>query len=184
MSAEPPPEFGEPPSPSGHQDARARGGSTVLWLLVTAGGLGSAPRAPGTVGTLGGVVLGAPIVCLLSAPGTQVAVLAGLAAILLLAGSLTTAYSLRAFRVKDPSPFVLDEVVGYLVTLALMVPFWGASALLLFAVAFGLFRFFDILKPWPVGPAERLPGAVGIMADDVVAGLLAGAVGIGLAHVL
>jgi len=44
------------------------------------------------------------------------------------------------------------------------------------ALAFALFRLFDILKPWPVGPAEKAPGVLGVMLDDMVAGLLAGVI--------
>jgi phosphatidylglycerophosphatase A len=54
--------------------------------------------------------------------------------------------------------------------------------LLGYSLAFVLFRVFDILKPWPISAAERLPGGIGIMADDFVAGLAAGAVIAVLAH--
>ena len=69
---------------------------------------------------------------------------------------------------KDPGFFVLDEVIGYLVTVL-----WssGPSPLTL-VVAFFVFRFFDVVKPWPVKRLERIPGGDGILLDDVAAGLL------------
>jgi phosphatidylglycerophosphatase A len=74
--------------------------------------------------------------------------------------------------VEDPQFVVIDEWAGLLIPLALTTP--DEPALLL--AAFVLFRLFDILKPWPVSAAERLPGAWGVMADDLVAGGLAAAV--------
>jgi len=77
----------------------------------------------------------------------------------------------RDFGVSDPGPFVLDEVVGQ--SLALLpllpgpMPLWGV------AVAFALFRLFDIWKPPPCAQLERLHGGLGIMADDVMAGVYA-----------
>ena len=73
---------------------------------------------------------------------------------------------------KDPGSFVVDEVVGYLITVAWVTP---PSALTL-GMGFVLFRLFDVLKPWPVRSLERLPGGDGIMLDDVAAGLMALAV--------
>jgi phosphatidylglycerophosphatase A len=78
---------------------------------------------------------------------------------------------------KDPSECVIDEVAGQWLACA-----FAPTSLYAYAVAFLLFRVFDILKPWPASAAERLPGGIGIMADDVVAGLMAGAVIAVLAH--
>ncbi len=78
---------------------------------------------------------------------------------------------------KDPGAFVLDEVVGQgLALLPLIGRRWDDPArfsLLGLVVAFALFRLFDITKPPPCRAAERLPGGLGIMADDVVAGVYA-----------
>jgi phosphatidylglycerophosphatase A len=73
---------------------------------------------------------------------------------------------------KDPSWVVVDEVVGQWVTLALAPP----ASLPSLAVSFLLFRIFDIVKPFPARSLERLPGGVGIVADDLMAGLYAGCV--------
>ena len=70
---------------------------------------------------------------------------------------------------EDPSDCVIDEVAGQLFACA-FAPFSIAG----FAAAFVLFRFFDITKIWPVSVGEKLPGGVGVMMDDVIAGLLTG----------
>ena len=82
---------------------------------------------------------------------------------------------------EDPGPVVIDEVAGqcvaYLCAFFVVSAFNSPTELLLFTAAgFFLFRFFDILKPWPVRQLEQLGGGFGIMADDLVAGLQAGLV--------
>lgn len=80
---------------------------------------------------------------------------------------------------KDPSAVVADEVAGQCVTIA-MVPFafygsfWSAAAALV--GAFLLFRAFDILKPWPAGAMQKIPGGWGVVLDDLIAGVMAGVV--------
>jgi phosphatidylglycerophosphatase A len=131
--------------------------------LATCGFLGLAPVAPGTFGTLGGVL----IAWLLS--GTAwfgLWTLLAAAAVYLLGRSLGDWAEGHAGR-KDPGWFVLDEVAGYLVTVAW---FAGPSPLALLT-AFCAFRFFDITKPPPIRRFERIGGGDGIMLDDVVAGL-------------
>ncbi len=71
--------------------------------------------------------------------------------------------------IKDPSSAVIDEVAGQWVAI---IPV--ANDLYLYAVAFLLFRLFDIFKPWPIKRLERITGGVGIMADDILAGVFAG----------
>jgi phosphatidylglycerophosphatase A len=78
-------------------------------------------------------------------------------------------YSLRGRASADPGWIVLDEWAGMSIAL-LGVNFQSSSQLL---AAFAAFRFFDVVKPGPVRWAERLPGAVGVMADDLIAGLAA-----------
>ena len=70
---------------------------------------------------------------------------------------------------KDPQTFVLDEVLGYLITVAWV----RGPSLVTLVVGFALFRLFDVLKPGPVRRMERFPGGDGILLDDLVAGLLA-----------
>ena len=71
---------------------------------------------------------------------------------------------------KDASEVVIDELVGQWIALLLVPPDWRW-----WLAAFVLFRLLDIVKPGPVKMAERLPGGLGVMADDVVAGVLASA---------
>jgi phosphatidylglycerophosphatase A len=131
-------------------------------LLATAGGLGYLPLAPGTYGSVLGAALCFP---LLSLPWP---VLAGGAAALT-AVAVWAAGQVAAARGRaDPSEVVIDEIAG-MWWAALLLP---ASLYDLGAVFF-LFRLFDVVKPSPIGRLERLPGGLGIVADDVAAGILA-----------
>ena len=135
----------------------------VLCMGVASfGGLGLAPVAPGTFGTLGGVLVAWALA------GTPNFLLAALGAALALyvLGRAVAPWA-EAHAGKDPGFFVIDEVIGYLVTVA----WFGGPTLLTLFVAFVVFRFFDILKPPPVKRFERIPGGDGILLDDVVAGV-------------
>ena len=132
-------------------------------LLASSGGVGIvAPFAPGTFGTLPAVPL-AWALGLLSPWALPVGALLTFAA-----GMLVTRTALAATGAKDPGLVTIDEVAGYLVTLC-AAPITPATL----AAAFVLFRFFDVAKPWPVKRFERLPGAWGVMVDDVAAGVYA-----------
>lgn len=147
----------------------------VRWLLITSCGLGCSPWAPGTVGTLGGVALGVGLQA--AWPTVAGAMWAwSIAALLLFGwGVRQTPFVARAFGGEDPGLFVLDEVVGYLVTLAVCTALAGELPDGLgHAGAFFAFRVFDVLKLPPARKLEDLPGALGIMADDVAAGVQAG----------
>jgi phosphatidylglycerophosphatase A len=136
---------------------------TLRLALSTCGFLGLIPIAPGTFGTLGGVLIAW---ALSGADHFLLWVLLAAVALYLLGRSLGD-WAEEYAGGKDPGFFVLDEVVGYLITVA-----WigGPSPLALF-VAFCAFRFFDIVKPPPVRNIERLGGGDGIMLDDVAAGV-------------
>lgn len=126
-------------------------------------GLGYSPFAPGTAGTLGPALL-APLL-----PASAPFLWIDLGALLVVAAvSIALGpWAERCYGRKDPSPFVLDEVAGYLVTvLATTRPTWSASLL-----AFFLFRVVDVVKPFPASRMERLPGGFGILLDDVFAAL-------------
>jgi phosphatidylglycerophosphatase A len=136
------------------------------WLklgLVSCGYLGCSPFAPGTVGTLGGVA----IAWALSGQEHYLALSLGVAALLYLVGRSLGDWAESYAGEKDPGIFVLDEVIGYLITIA-----WtGGPSYLSLAVAFFVFRFFDIFKPKLARRMEKLGGGDGILLDDVVAGV-------------
>lgn len=120
--------------------------------------------------------------------GWALAVPAG-AVLAVVAGFLAVPPYLRATGGEDPSEVVIDEVAGQLLALSFtVIPLWwhGVADLALAAwpgwlVPFLLFRLFDIWKPWLVGRADRMGGTVGVMLDDLWAGLFAGIVAVGLA---
>ncbi len=130
-------------------------------LLATVGYVGHFPIAPGTAGSAAALPLFF-LVRMAGSPALEVTVILVLLAAGCWAGSVAEAHYART----DPGYVVLDEVVGMLVTL-LLVPVSATGAL----VGFLLFRVFDIIKPFPARQCERLHGGVGIMTDDVVAGI-------------
>ena len=136
---------------------------TLARLVASAGGIGLLPKAPGTWGSLAALLLG---MALLAAGGRwAVATGAGLAT---LAGLWAIP---RAGGEADPGWVVIDEVAGmWLAMLPLARPDWRGGVL-----AFACFRLLDIAKPGPIGAVDRLPGRVGVMGDDVLAGGLAAA---------
>lgn len=130
----------------------------VKWI-VTVGPAGLSPVAPGTMGTLSAL-----LVLYLLKP--SVAVHLSIATISIVAGIWASGlYEKRSGR-KDPQEVVIDEFAGYLVATA----FLPQSVVVLLS-AFALFRFFDILKPYPINKLERIGGGAGIMLDDLAAGL-------------
>jgi phosphatidylglycerophosphatase A len=136
-------------------------------LLATGLGSGLAPYAPGTVGSL----LALPIWWFVLADLPAVAQAACVASIALISIWVVDR-ACRAARVGDASAFVLDEFVGQWVALVA-----APKTLLALGVGFALFRAFDIVKPWPVSWADRrLRGGLGVVIDDVLAGVLACAV--------
>ncbi|BBP45737.1 phosphatidylglycerophosphatase A [Thiosulfatimonas sediminis] len=129
-------------------------------------GLGSGliSPAPGTWGTLLGLLLFVPIL-LWSHTAAWILLLVGL-----FTGSWICQKSAEAIGVHDHGGIVWDEFIGIWIVLILL----PEQSWLWWLVAFISFRFFDILKPWPIGWLDqRLEGGFGIMADDVVAALFA-----------
>jgi phosphatidylglycerophosphatase A len=151
--------------------------------LATGGGAGYAPVAPGTFGSAVGVLCYLPL-----APLGAVAVL-GTALVLLVVGTWAADETERIYGKKDDGRIVIDEVVGQLVTLApltlLADPPWELRGAVLVVAGFFVFRLFDIWKPGPARMAERrLAGGLGVMMDDVVAGIFSAVVMAGAAWLL
>lgn len=126
-------------------------------------GSGLAPRAPGTFGTLAAIPV--YLLCMtLPAPVYLLVLAAAFAAGVYLCGRTA-----RALGVHDHPGIVWDEVVGYLATMAFAPPGWAWIAL-----GFVCFRVFDIWKPWPIRALDRhVHGGLGIMLDDLAAGIAA-----------
>jgi phosphatidylglycerophosphatase A len=138
----------------------------ALCFIATLGPIGFLP-APGTAGSLAALVAG----WFIATQGYLVLALASLAALLI--GIIASETYSQMSNTKDASEVIIDEVAGQWVVL-LCIPPLIEGALLWYIAAFILFRFFDITKIGPVGMAEKLGGGIGIMADYIVAGGLAG----------
>lgn len=131
-------------------------------LVGTGLGAGYSPLAPGTAGSLLGVLLFWPLA------RTPIGVQLAAAVVLFFVGTAAADRVAKAVGKKDPGLVVVDEVVGQWLTLA-GLPFAPAVVI----AGFFLFRAMDMVKPWPARDLERLPGGWGIMADDVAAGVYA-----------
>jgi len=136
-------------------------GTSIALAVATACGAGYAPFAPGTAGSLVGLLLWW---LLPPAAGVQ----AGSIVALFLAGCWSGAAAERHFQKTDPGQVVLDEVVGMLLTLFMIPVGWKGAA-----AGFVLFRAFDIVKSPPANRLEHLPGGLGIMADDAMSAVYA-----------
>jgi phosphatidylglycerophosphatase A len=129
-------------------------------LLATWFGVGLAPIAPGTCGSLAALPMAWAIRVLWGAPGLALA-----CATVFALGCWAAAAAAKASGVSDPGAIVIDEVVGQWLAL-LASPFDPLA----WALAFVLFRLFDIWKPWPVRWVDRrVTGGLGVMLDDVAA---------------
>lgn len=145
--------------------ARTMPATHPAMIVATVCGVGLLPGAPGTWGSLA-----AAIIAWFVAPGLGIAGLILLAAFLFVLGCWVADAAARASLRTDPGFVVVDEVVGQFLVLAL-----SPHTVLGFGAGFILFRFFDIVKPWPIKALEkqRHPG-FGIMIDDVGAAVYAG----------
>ena len=153
----------------------------LAYHIATVLGLGDRLPAPGTTaGSLPAIIGWWLAMVVVTEPNSRlVATLAG-TAIVLVVGTWASERESARRGAGDPGPVAIDEVAGQWLTMVpalLLLEDPTTAQLGLAAVAgFFLFRFFDVAKPWPVRRFERLPGGIGIMADDVVAGGLAAAV--------
>ena len=130
-------------------------------LVASFGYVGFFPFAPGTAGSLAALALFA-VVRWVGVPAFEVGVILAI----LVIGIWSANGAERALGRKDPGQVVIDEVLGMLITLALLpVSLTGVF------VGFMLFRVFDVVKPYPTGRLEHLPGGYGIMLDDAMAGV-------------
>lgn len=145
--------------------------------IATVLGLGDKLPAPGTTaGSLPAIVGWWLAMVVLDNPSARLAATVVGAATVFFVGIWASAAEEKRRGGEDPGPVVIDEVAGQwlsVIPALLMIEPQTPVALGVAGVAaFVLFRIFDVAKPWPVSAFERLPGGVGIMADDVAAGVL------------
>ncbi|MFQ5827528.1 MAG: phosphatidylglycerophosphatase A [Candidatus Methylomirabilia bacterium] len=127
-------------------------------FIATAGGVGYVPVVPGTAGSL--LALAILWIVPFSPLGLALALL-----VLTILGGWASGRAERLLGRKDPNLVVVDEVAGMFLSVIAL-----PRELVLFLSAFVLFRLLDILKPFPASRSESLPGGLGIMLDDLIAG--------------
>jgi phosphatidylglycerophosphatase A len=140
---------------------------TLISLIATGGYVGYIPLAPGTFGSLEGLLLGwfvfAPIAQ--RSPLIAIALFVGL----FVAGCWVAGQAERIFAQHDSSRIVIDEILAMAAAMFLLPARWPWML-----AAFGLFRLFDIMKPYPASLIDReLRGGVGVMLDDLAAAIYA-----------
>jgi len=132
-------------------------------LLALGFGSGLVPAAPGTAGSL----IGLAAAVLVAQWGAWAA--AATTAVVVVAGVWICGEGARRLGVHDHPAIVWDEIAGMMIAMLAAPRGWGWAAL-----AFALFRVFDIIKPWPIREIDHaMRGGAGIMLDDVMAGILA-----------
>lgn len=141
-------------------------------LIATGFGSGLAPKAPGTAGTVVAIPL-----YLLMQPLPLISYLL-ITTCLFIAGIWICTYTAEKLGVHDHPSIVIDEIVGYLITMIAAPEGWLAIV-----AGFVLFRLLDAVKPWPISWFDRsIGGGLGIMIDDVIAGVIAMAIIQGLVY--
>lgn len=133
-------------------------------MVASGFGLGYSPKAPGTVGAAGAMIPALLLLHLTSAPYLWLGVLIVVFGILgtIAANQVETAWG------HDSPRIVIDEMVGMWISVM-----WVGTGWLVMLISFLLFRFFDIVKPAGIRKLEKLPRGIGVMADDVAAGIAA-----------
>ena len=145
-----------------------------LALAIATWGVGYLPLMPGTFGSLVGVGIFLGLTQVAKGNALVAVVLVAIVAVTV-AGIWAAARTEDLSNRKDPQKVVVDEVAGQLISLFPLTLFtqWSIVAVI---ISFILFRFFDIVKPYPAGRLEALEGGLGVMCDDLVAGVYAAAI--------
>jgi phosphatidylglycerophosphatase A len=140
---------------------------TLITSIATGGYVGYLPLAPGTFGSLEGLVLGWFVFAPIARRSPIVAT--ALFAVLFVGGCWIAGWAERIFARRDSSRIVIDEILGMTAAMFMLPAQWPWVV-----AAFGLFRLFDILKPYPASLIDRqLRGGTGVMLDDLVAAIYA-----------
>jgi phosphatidylglycerophosphatase A len=148
--------------------------------VATFGGLGDRLPAPGTtVGSLPPAILWFVLCAALPTNPARIAISALGLVFFAVVGIWSSEIEVERRQERDPRPIVIDEASGQWLTYLVALPFLPlltATHLAIFAGAgFLFFRFFDVVKVWPIKAFEKLPGGIGIVADDLAAGYFAAA---------
>ena len=128
---------------------------TWYGMIATVGGVGTFSKMPGTLGTFVAFIL------LIAMKGVSIPLLAAV----IVAGYFASDLYAKRTKKDDPQEVVIDEVAGYWISVVGLDVSYAI-------VGFFLFRIVDIVKPFPVRTMERLPGGAGIMADDILGGIM------------
>lgn len=132
------------------------------YVIATGFGVGYSSIAPGTAGSL----LALALAFIIFRGNTSYIIIA--AVVFAAAGVFSASFIEKERKTKDPQLIVVDEMVGMWISLILVPYLWWA-----YLVAFLFFRLFDVVKPFPVNEVQDLHGGIGIMLDDVIAGIYA-----------
>jgi phosphatidylglycerophosphatase A len=148
--------------------------------VATFGGLGDRLPAPGTtVGSLPPALLWLGICVAATTNQARIVLTAVGLVVFTIVGIWSSEIEAERRQESDPRPIVVDEAAGQWLTFLVALPFLPLLTtvqLAIFAAAgFFLFRFFDVVKVWPIKTFEKLPGGIGIVADDLAAGYFAAA---------
>lgn len=134
----------------------------IILFIAQGAYSGRLPKAPGTAGTAAGVLL------YLALRDTTLAWYTITTIAVTVLGTWAAGEADRILGTKDSPSIVIDEIAGYLVTMFLVPSAWWTII-----VGFVLFRYFDILKPWPLKRLQHISGGPGVMLDDLGAGVYA-----------
>jgi phosphatidylglycerophosphatase A len=165
---------------------RAFAANPLAAFLATGFGSGLSPVMPGTAGSLVGLAIAWPLSLWFSSIYIHAAIVGAVVGLLMsgllvgLVGVVVSGPVCRTLGAEDPGCIVIDEIAGQLLACAAVPLFRPYPSRVVEAGAwigsFFLFRFFDIVKPGPIGRVQRLPGGWGVVVDDVLGGLAAAVV--------
>ncbi len=140
----------------------SRGSRAVILFIAEGAYSGKSPVAPGTAGTLVGVLL------YFGLRGTGPFLYIIITLLICISGIWAAGRAEKILGCKDCPSIVIDEIAGYLIAMFMVPAGWGFAA-----AGFSLFRLFDIIKPWPLYGLQRINGGLGVMLDDIGAGVYA-----------
>ncbi len=132
----------------------------IVLFIAQGGYSGRIPFAPGTMGT------GVAVLFYLLLKGLAPAVYIGVCLFVVVIGTWAADRAEKLLGTKDSPSIVIDEIAGFLLSMFLVPARWEYVT-----AAFFLFRLFDILKPWPLHGWQKIKGGVGVMIDDLGAGI-------------